>query len=107
MQHLEQQRERTSAICIPSGLVNLPYSSNAFKLYKNSSALTNMELGGGVKKSKRRTLSIPSALSCSTKSEMSERQISGTVDLGRVVRADSGKRRKHLPAEVRPARPAR
>lgn len=69
--------------------------------------LSSIFAGGGVMKSNRTMLSIPRAFSWSMKSDTSDRQISGGVLAGREANAVSGYRRRHLPEEVRPARPAR
>lgn len=96
-----------SAILTPSGLVNLPSSSTAPKQYKNSNALSNIALLGAVIQSNLRTFWMPKLLSWRMRSEISDRVISGGVVGRREERAEEGKRRKHLPGEVRPARPAR
>lgn len=53
-----------SASCIPRGIVSRPTSSSAFREYKSSRARIMSSAGGAVRKSNRRTLSIPRALSC-------------------------------------------
>lgn len=105
--HMLGRNVRTSAMRVPSGLVSRPTSSIAPRLYKYSSALSSIRLGGGVMKSNRTILSIPRALSWRTKRATSERHISGGVVGARVAKAASGYRRMHLPVDVRPARPAR
>jgi hypothetical protein len=63
-------------------------------------------------KSNLARLSIPRAFSWSRYMDMSDRVSSGGVVIGmgeyglRVGRVDDGYSRKHLPADVRPARPA-
>lgn len=72
----------TSAILAPNGLLNLPSSSIAFKLYKNSKARIIISLGGGDMKSNLARLSIPSALSWRRYRDISDRVSSGGVVMG-------------------------
>jgi hypothetical protein len=72
----------TSAILAPNGLVNLPSSSIAFKLNKNSKALIIISLGGGDMKSNFARLSIPRAFNWSRYIDTSERVSSGGVVIG-------------------------
>lgn len=103
----------SSAMRSPRGRVKRPSSSIAFSEYRNSRERTIMSLGGGLMKSNLARLSMPSAFNCRRYMLTSERTSSGGVVIGIgesglcAGKLLDGKRRKHLPADVRPARPAR